>query len=90
MVFGLQVVVFTRRSVISLVLIGAYFQTIFITSYSASEILGRDFKALSSFDLTIVVAMSIGVCAGNVNKLPAVKRKESIDVFGGAIQGLIS
>ena len=41
MVLGLQEVVFSRRSVISLVLMGAYFHTIFMTSYSASEIWGK-------------------------------------------------
>jgi hypothetical protein len=43
MVLGLQVVDCTKRSVISFVLIGACFHTIFITSNSASEILGKDF-----------------------------------------------
>ena len=41
MVLGLQAVVFSNYSVISFVLMGAYFHTTFITSYSASEICGR-------------------------------------------------
>lgn len=42
-VFGLQEVVRVSFSVISFVLIGAYFHTIFIISYSASEICGNFF-----------------------------------------------
>ena len=40
-VFGLQVVVSIKHSVIWFVLIGAYFHTMFITSNSASEICGK-------------------------------------------------
>lgn len=45
-VLGLHTVVFVSLSVISLVLIGAYFQTVFIISYSASDICGKGFMAV--------------------------------------------
>ncbi len=46
-VFGFHEVVFSSRSTISLVLTGAFCQTMRITSYSASDICGNGFMIVS-------------------------------------------
>ena len=51
----LQLVVCNNLSVISLVLIGACFHTIFITSNSASEICGKSLISNPSLNLTAVI-----------------------------------
>ena len=94
MVLGLQVVDCTKRSVISFVLIGACFHTIFITSNSASEILGKDFiinmcgldmawDAMHHADDKFMVLKTPGQVAEIARESKGGRKQEGLAVTGG-------